>query len=101
PGSSPSRAATLDSGPGLLGRRPRPTTLRDPPLARGSGLSLFPGRGRGGGLTMPDTPTTPGARLRAARLALGLTQVAAAARLGIPQPVLSQAERDEWPLSLD
>ncbi len=50
---------------------------------------------------MPATPTTPGARLRAARLKLGLTQVAAAARLGIPQPVLSQAENDGWALGLD
>ena len=49
---------------------------------------------------MPRT-STPGQRLRALRLRLGLTQVEMAERLGITQTTLSHREMDRDETSLD
>lgn len=55
---------------------------------------------------MPRRPalppsTTPGARVKAARKAAGLTQRQLAARLGCAQPQIAKVERDQAAPSLD
>jgi transcriptional regulator with XRE-family HTH domain len=50
---------------------------------------------------MPATTLGPGAKLRAARIAAGLTQAELAERLGIKQPSVAQAEKDRTKITLD
>jgi transcriptional regulator with XRE-family HTH domain len=50
---------------------------------------------------MPTTESTPGARLRAARLGAGLTQVQLADRLGVCQSRITDVERGRHAPSLN
>ena len=50
---------------------------------------------------MPQITLTPGAKLRAARLAAGLTQTELASRLGWNQSTVANLEADRKGMSLD